>query len=100
MLTDIMSIILPYIISFEQSGFVKGMSITENVLLAYEMIQKLDTKIRGNNVVLKLDMEKAYDRLSWLFILHTLRHFGFDERLIDMVWILLSNCWYSLIING
>lgn len=29
-----------------------------------------------------------------------LRRFGFDERVIDMVWRLLSNNWYSILING
>ena len=26
--------------------------------------------------------------------------FGFGERMIDMVWRLISNWWYSLIVNG
>lgn len=52
------------------------------------------------NVMLKLDMAKAYDRMSWLFLLKTLKQFGFEEKFIDMVWRILSNNWYSLIING
>lgn len=59
-----MSCILPQIINSEKSGFVKDKSITENVLLAQEILHKLDTKVRGNNVMLKLDMAKAYDRMS------------------------------------
>ena len=94
-----MTDILPSIISPKQSGFIKGQNITENILLAQEMLQKIDIKIIGNNVVLKLDMAKAYDHMSWLFILKTLRQFGFDERFIDMIWRLLSNCWYSLVVS-
>ncbi|XP_060202667.1 uncharacterized protein LOC132631084 [Lycium barbarum] len=46
-----------------QSGFVKGKSIVENILLAQEIVH--DIRIRGKpaNVVIKLDMEKAYDRI-------------------------------------
>lgn len=99
-LSDRMVSILPFIISPEQSGFIKGRSITENILLAQEMLHKLDAKIRGSNVLLKLDMAKAYDRMTWFFILKTLRQFGFDERFVDMIWRILSNNWYSLIING
>ncbi|XP_060170676.1 uncharacterized protein LOC132601612 [Lycium barbarum] len=46
-----------------QSGFVKGRSIVENILLAQEIVH--DIRIRGKpaNVVIKLDMEKAYDRI-------------------------------------
>lgn len=64
------------------------------------MVQKLEAKARGNNVILKLDMAKDYDRISWLFILKVLRQFGFCERFIDLIWRLLSNNWYSLVING
>ncbi|XP_060170934.1 uncharacterized protein LOC132601901 [Lycium barbarum] len=47
----------------EQSGFVKGRSIVENILLAQEIVH--DIRIRENpaNVAIKLDMEKAYDRI-------------------------------------
>lgn len=90
-LADRMAIFLPSIISLEQSGFIKGRNITENILLAQELLHKIDSKVRGNNVMLKLDMAKAYDRMSWLFILKSLRQFGFDERFVDMVRRLLSN---------
>lgn len=56
--------LLPSIISLEQSGFTKTRGIIDNVLLAQEMLQKLNTKVRGNNVVLKLNFAKACDRLS------------------------------------
>lgn len=45
-------------------------------------------------------MAKAYDHMSWLFILKSLRQFGFTERFIEMVWRLLSNNWYSLIVKA
>ncbi|XP_009796308.1 uncharacterized protein [Nicotiana sylvestris] len=64
-----LAVLLPNLISEEQAGFVKGMSIVENVLLTQEIITdiRLRTKV-GPNVVTKLDMDKAYDRLSWLFL--------------------------------
>lgn len=51
---------LPIIISEEQ--------IIDNIMLAQEMIQKIDSKVRDGNLVLKLDLAKSYDRLSWLFL--------------------------------
>ncbi|XP_019241420.1 PREDICTED: uncharacterized protein LOC109221391 [Nicotiana attenuata] len=73
--------ILPSVISDEQAGFVKGRSIVENVLLTQEIIT--DTRLRtkaGPNVFNKLDMMKAYNRLSWLFLTKVLRKMGFSER--------------------
>ncbi|XP_070003073.1 uncharacterized protein [Nicotiana sylvestris] len=92
---------LPILISEEQSGFVKGRNIVENILLTKEIVTniKLRTKA-GPNVILKLDMTKAYDRLSWLFLTKVLRKMGFTERLIGIVFGLVSNNWYSILING
>ncbi|XP_060170771.1 uncharacterized protein LOC132601723 [Lycium barbarum] len=55
---------LPRLISTNQSGFVKGRNIIENVWLTQEIVS--DIRLRGKpaNVVLKLDMTKAYDRAS------------------------------------
>src|SRR4051812_46108911 len=56
-------------------------------------------KTRGFNIIMKLDMSKAYDSISWLALIKILRKFGFNERTIDMIWRLISNYWYSVLIN-
>ncbi|XP_075077069.1 uncharacterized protein LOC142163822 [Nicotiana tabacum] len=85
----------------QMSGFVKGKNIVENILLTQEIVTdiRLRTKV-GPNVILKLDMTKAYDRLSWLFLTKVLRKMGFTERLIGIIFGLVSNNWYSILING
>ena len=92
LITTRLSLILPTIISEEQSGFTKSTSIADNILLAQKIIQKIDLKARDCNIVLKLDLAKAYDRLSWLFLTKVLRKFGFCEMFIDMIWRIISNC--------
>lgn len=55
------SIITPY-----QNAFVKGRNITDNILLAHEIIDMIK-KNRGKRDsfgVLKIDMSKAYDRVN------------------------------------
>ncbi|XP_070020191.1 uncharacterized protein [Nicotiana sylvestris] len=63
-----LSRILPRIVTQNQSGFVKGRAITENILLAQEIINGIGKPRKGANVVIKLDMAKAYDRVSWPFL--------------------------------
>uniref|UniRef100_M0ZKY9 RNA-directed DNA polymerase (Reverse transcriptase) n=1 Tax=Solanum tuberosum TaxID=4113 RepID=M0ZKY9_SOLTU len=95
-----MVIILPEIISTNQTSFVRGRSITENVLLAREIIRDIHRRDKLHNVVVKLGMAKAYDRVSWKYLLKVLRCFGFSERIINVVLRLISNNWYSMLVNG
>ncbi|CAM8948374.1 unnamed protein product [Rhodiola kirilowii] len=50
--------------------------------------------------MMKLDMSKAYDRLSWRFLLRVMRAFGFSHQWCDLVYRNLSNCWYSIVSGG
>jgi len=60
---------LKYLVSPNQRGFVKERLSAENVLLAQEIIQNISKTNKGGNVVLKLDMAKAYDRMYWHFVI-------------------------------
>lgn len=57
-------------------------------------------KVRGSNIIMKLDISKAYDTLSCQALIKVMRKFGVDERRIDKIWSLISNFWYSILING
>lgn len=101
LLNQRLALFLPRIISPQQSGFVPGRVIHENVLLAQELMHSLKKpNVRGWNVVLKLDMAKAYDRLSWFALIKVLRAFGFSEAFIDMIYRCISSCWFSVLVNG
>ncbi|XP_027120510.1 uncharacterized protein [Coffea arabica] len=91
---------LPKLILEFQTGFIPGRGIQDNVLLAQELILDLDKKLRHPNVILKLDMEKAYDRVEWGFLLYMLREFGFKEGVVDLIFRLISNVWFSVLVNG
>lgn len=67
---DRLGLLLPSLISPQQGALTKGRSIVENVGLAPEMLHDLSWKVRGGNIVIKLDMAKAYDRLSLEFLFH------------------------------
>jgi len=95
-----LSPILPKIISNNQSGFIKGRAISENILLAQEIINDIKKPNRGGNVVIKLDMTKAYDRVSWTYLCMVMRKMGFCEIWIDLIYRYISNNWYSIIVNG
>jgi SAM-dependent MidA family methyltransferase len=54
------------LISKNQSAFIKGRFILESVVAAHEIIHDIH-KNKESGAILKLDYEKAYDRVSLSF---------------------------------
>ncbi|KAL0322465.1 UNVERIFIED_CONTAM: hypothetical protein Sangu_1865800 [Sesamum angustifolium] len=60
--------VLSKVLLLSQSGFVPGRLLINNVLLAQDLIHSLKFRRPEANVVFKLDMAKAYNRVSWEFL--------------------------------
>jgi hypothetical protein len=67
------------LISPTQTTFISGRNILEGVVVLHETIHELHRK-RMSGVVLKLDFEKAYNKVNWDFIFQTLRMKGFSMK--------------------
>lgn len=63
-----------------------GRHVTDNIIVAQELVHSMK-KMRGHNgaFALKLDMSKAYDRLEWQFISFTLKGFGFNDDIHNLI---------------
>ena len=70
------------LIDHDQTGFLKGRSIAENVCLINNVISYTHLKdISG--LLLFIDFEKAFDTIEWTFLRKTLEHFGFCSSFIN-----------------
>ena len=76
--------VLPQIISQSQSAFIKGRFISENSLLAHELIRDFNKK-GADRVCLKIDLHKAYDKVNRQFILHMLHEMGVPAKLLKLI---------------
>ena len=94
--------ILPRIISENQSAFLSRRLISDNVLVAFELMHYLEHKREGKEsfMAVKLDMSKAYDRVEWVFIEKVMERMGFHEKWISMIMQCISTMSYSILKNS
>lgn len=65
-LTSRLTPIAKKIIDPNQTGFIKGRNILEGVVILHEVLHEL-RKSKGQGLILKIDFEKAYNRVRWKF---------------------------------
>lgn len=91
--------LLPSLISQAQSAFVSKRSIHENFKFVRNAARTLRQK-KKQAVMMKIDISKAFDTLSWSFLIEVLRARGFGERWCSWICGLLSMASTSILING
>lgn len=93
--------ILEQIIHPSQSSFQKNKRATDNAIIVQEIICNFG-KTKGNNfkMLLKLDLEKAFDKLEWSFIHHTLISLNFSSDIIKLIMSCITTASTSILING
>jgi len=93
---------LPEIIAIEQSAFVSGRQIQDNILIVQEVLHQLRIRKRKKKAqaVLKLDMQKAYDRVEWDFLCECMKKMGFCKEWVQCVKQCISTVSFSVKING
>jgi hypothetical protein len=103
-LSNCLKLIIPDIISLNQSAFVPGRMITDNVLLAYELTHFMQTKKGSGDsfAAVKLDMSKAYDRVEWCFLekMMRMRKLGFHEQWVSSIMKRVTTVRYHIKVNG
>eukprot|EP00253_Pinus_taeda_P035588 PITA_35588 len=91
--------LLSLIISLEQSGYVEGRQITDGIILTHEVIHSLKHK-KKPGMLLKIDVSKAFDSISWEYMQSILHAFGFAPAWVRWVSSLISSAFFSILING
>lgn len=72
------------IIDKNQTGFIKGRNILGGVVVVHEVLHELRSS-KKKGVILKIDFEKAYDRVNWNFLEQVMMGKGFPVQWISWV---------------
>lgn len=92
---------LEQLVSPYQTAFVPSRRGANNVIIVQELVHTI-RRIKGNKgfMAIKIDLEKAYDKIEWSFIREMLLKFNFPVNLIDLIMSCVSSMSTSLLFNG
>jgi hypothetical protein len=93
-----LSRVVEKIISKIHNAFVIGRQILDFILIANEC---LDSRIRLGEpgVLYKLNIEKAYDKVNWEFLLYLLRRCSFGEKYHSWIEFCISLVRFFVLVN-
>lgn len=91
---------LPTFISPNQSAFVHGRKISDNILLAQEILKNYHRRGGTPRCAIRVDLMKPYDSVNWEFILAILHTLGTPAHLVGWIKACICSPSFSVSING
>jgi hypothetical protein len=93
--------IVAKVVSPFQTGFVSGRNITENIVIAQEMLHTM-VKMRSKLgfFAIKVDLSKAYDRINWNFLYKVLVEVGIPEKMVNVIMHCVTSVKSNVLWNG
>ncbi|XP_074324344.1 uncharacterized protein LOC141661259 [Apium graveolens] len=94
--------VIDEIISEEQSAFIPGHIISNNIMIFFEIIHYMKRKTQGKKdwMALKLDMSKVYNRVEWSYIRAILGKMGFNSTVINLFMQCVTTARYKISHSG
>ncbi|KAJ9536537.1 hypothetical protein OSB04_un000289 [Centaurea solstitialis] len=91
---------LSQLIGPDQSAFIPGRRISDNILMAHELVAGYQRSSGQPRCAFKIDLRKAYDTVDWRFLLRMLQGFGFHPVFCNWIDQMLNTSSFSIALNG
>ncbi|GJV15595.1 RNA-directed DNA polymerase, eukaryota, reverse transcriptase zinc-binding domain protein [Tanacetum coccineum] len=91
---------LAKLVQNNQSAFIPGRVIQDNIMLSQEILRGYGRKNGPKRCAMKIDLQKAYDTVSWSFLETILVKFGFHSRMVKWIMVCVRTVGFSICING
>ena len=86
-------------ISPEQTAYVRGRFIGENIRMMEDIIEYTH-RLKITGLIVFLDFGKAFDSIEWNFMTKTLQKFGFGETFLKCIDVIYNSCLSCVKVNG
>ena len=78
--------IIENLINLLQASFIPGRQTSGNILMAQEIIHIMTkSKVKKGGLMFKMDLDKAYDKVRWSYLIETLVLFNFLVATIRLI---------------
>lgn len=91
--------VLPYLVNQTPAAFVKGSSLVHNVLICHDRLRHYKRKTTPM-CMMKIDLRKAYDMVSWEFMKEMLHGYGFPQKFFHLIMVCITSTKFSVRVNG
>ncbi|XP_056172129.1 uncharacterized protein LOC130139353 [Syzygium oleosum] len=91
---------LPKIVGFNQTAFISGRQISENILLCQDLLHNYHKGGNGKRVAIKIDLMKAFDMVKWDAVLGVLKAINTPHDWIALIAECITTPTFSVNFNG
>ena len=86
-------------ISRDEFGFLENLQILDTIGVTQEAFHNIETR-NLSDMILHLDLAKAYDRVNWNFVRLILIQIGMDMEIIEWIMGCIQSNSFAVLING
>ena len=90
---------LSNLVNLNQSAFIPSRSISENVLLAQEIVRDYHKEKGNPHCTLKIYLMKVHDLVNWDFIIYILHCFSFPKKFLSWIKECITSPKFSICLN-
>ncbi|XP_060170867.1 uncharacterized protein LOC132601823 [Lycium barbarum] len=88
------------LIDIGQIAFVPGKMLNDNVIMSHELVKGYNRKGTSPRCMIKIDMQKAYDSIEWVFLEQVLQGLNFPAKFVTWIMTCARTVSYSILVNG
>ncbi|GJZ68418.1 RNA-directed DNA polymerase, eukaryota, reverse transcriptase zinc-binding domain protein, partial [Tanacetum coccineum] len=90
---------LKKLVQINQSAIIPDRLIQDNILLSQEILRGYGRKNGPKRCAMKIDLQKAYDTISWSFLKTILCRFGFHNKMVGRIMQCVETAGFTICIN-